>query len=279
MSDCEEEGGLLAQLLKRHRAEKKELQNEIQGLKKSVSKGDKKKKKEVTEEIARLEADLEKKHKEQLSELEKETPTIPQPEPEPQEENSSTHKVSRAQKRRDKKELQEKERLSEIAREREENKEGPRNRETLKIIQLLQEKKLKLKEVPSDGNCLFSAVSHQIPEKDVWNLRKKVASYIQKHPDDYLPFLSNEQTGEPMNSDEFQDYLRKMAETPAWGGQIELRALSNLLEIPIKVIQAEGPVVEFGPEGSDDDNNVVITYHRHMYGLGEHYNSTDKITS
>lgn len=30
-------------------------------------------------------------------------------------------------------------------------------------------------------------------------------------------------------------------------------------------------------EGKEGDDPVVISYHRHMYGLGEHYNSLHKL--
>ena len=37
-------------------------------------------------------------------------------------------------------------------------------------------------------------------------------------------------------------------------------------------IQAEGPVMQIGEDFPGEP--LTITYHRHMYGLGEHYNST-----
>jgi OTU domain-containing protein 6 len=53
---------------------------------------------------------------------------------------------------------------------------------------------------------------------------------------------------------------------------VELRALTQFLQQPIEVIQAEGPSVLIGDEFAK--HKLVITYHRHYYGLGEHYNST-----
>ena len=68
MSDSETETDPKEALLKRHRNEKKELQSQIQALKKTV-KADKKKKKEVADTIAKLEDDLETKHKTELEEF------------------------------------------------------------------------------------------------------------------------------------------------------------------------------------------------------------------
>lgn len=50
--------------------------------------------------------------------------------------------------------------------------------------------------------------------------------------------------------------------------------MSHVLKRPIEVIQAKGPVIIVGEEYKDKGFcPVTLTYHRHMYGLGEHYNS------
>ncbi len=68
MSDRETETDPKEILLQKHRSEKKELQSQIQALKKTA-KNDKKKKKEMAETIAKLEDDLELKHKTELEEF------------------------------------------------------------------------------------------------------------------------------------------------------------------------------------------------------------------
>ena len=62
-----------------------------------------------------------------------------------------------------------------------------------------------------------------------------------------------------------------MASTPEWGGQVELLALSSVLKRPIEVIQAEGTPMVVGEQFTA--SRLLLTYHRHAYGLGEHYNS------
>lgn len=52
----------------------------------------------------------------------------------------------------------------------------------------------------------------------------------------------------------------------------QLRALSCALEKRIEVVQPEGRSIVFGEEFKG--RAVVITFHRHAYNLGEHYNST-----
>jgi OTU domain-containing protein 6 len=56
----------------------------------------------------------------------------------------------------------------------------------------------------------------------------------------------------------------------------QLRALSHVLKCCIEVIQATGPSVLVGEE-YQDKKQAILTFHRHMYGLGEHYNSTKPI--
>merc|ERR1711909_199047 len=77
--------------------------------------------------------------------------------------------------------------------------------------------------------------------------------------------------GEMLSDAEFQAYCNKMASTPAWGGQVELQAMATVLKRPIEVIQAEGPPMVVGEQFKQ--SALVLTYHRHAYGLGEHYNS------
>ena len=101
------------------------FQAKIQVLKKSASKGDKKKKKETTEEIARLEFELNEKHDKELKELSDQTSIEKSETPDAQVEavtdglgdiEIKENKVSKAQKRRDKKAEKEKERLEDIDR-------------------------------------------------------------------------------------------------------------------------------------------------------------------
>ena len=51
-----------------------------------------------------------------------------------------------------------------------------------------------------------------------------------------------------------------------WEGEGRLLMLSR------QVIQAEGPSMVMG-EDIRGQTSLILTYHRHMFGLGEHYNS------
>jgi len=56
---------------------------------------------------------------------------------------------------------------------------------------------------------------------------------------------------------------------------LQLQVLSRILKCPIEVIQAVGAPYIIGNEYSSG-KKVTLTYHRHMYELGAHYNSVTK---
>jgi len=239
-------------LLKNQRKEKKDLQSKIQALKKTASKGDKKKKKELNDEIAKLETELVEKHKLELLEFETSTISIEKSDStkdsdnqncdENEQDNNSDEKenrVSKAQKRRDKKNEKDKQRLEDIDKQEEENKNGIRHLEQEKIKSLLEGRNLKLAEIPSDGDCMFAGLVHQLVQLNlnstVTDLRRNTADELMKNKADYSPFLSNPSTGDMLSDPEYQAYCSKMASTPAWGGQVELQAMATVLERPIEV--------------------------------------------
>ena len=143
------------------------------------------------------------------------------------------------------------------------------------------------------------------------DLREQAAGYIASHPDDFVPFLDlsdiaaalptqsaqdNDGNNDTAGGDAFRKYCRDMAETAQWGGHPEILALTKVLRLPIRVHSAEGPALvmgweEFGGEKPGNGNSGVcggdiaaqapssspileLTFHRHFYALGEHYNST-----
>jgi OTU domain-containing protein 6 len=265
----------------KHRKEKKELQAKIQALKKTA-KNDKTKKKELLVEISRLEIDMDNRHKQELEAVQNEKDnSLENQEPleEPILDNEIPKlKISKAQKRRDKKSQLERDREEEIKLQEKENQHGPRNKEIQEISSKLKNRNLKIYSIPSDGDCLYKAVAHQMlisREQTIsaQKLREDVATYMRQNKDDFLPFMTDPDTYEMLTDQQFEQYCNKIATTNMWGGQLEIRALSSSLKCPINVIQATGPeCIEQGSEFSGQP--LIISYHRHMYRLGEHYNST-----
>eukprot|EP00058_Branchiostoma_floridae_P021957 XP_002607447.1 hypothetical protein BRAFLDRAFT_119252 [Branchiostoma floridae] len=219
-------------LARKHKQERKELQAKVQQMKNSVPKNDKKRKKQLTVDIAQLEAELDERHHREEEELqagagdvgeEKDAVTEGvgglQLTDSAQGQQPQKQKVSKAQKRREKKAAKDKERDQRIAESEVENLLGARHQETQRIKALLRDRQLAVKEISSDGHCLYNAVAEQL-----------------------------KQVGD------------------------ELQALSRILMCSIEVIQAEGPAIKIGEE-YDAKLPIILTYHRHMYGLGEHYNT------
>ncbi|XP_026989590.2 deubiquitinase OTUD6B [Tachysurus fulvidraco] len=274
-------------LAKQHRKEKKELQAKIQSMKNAVPKNDKKRRKQLTEDVTKLEAELNQKHENELRQLHTSPAEVKVDEVTDavegmnvsgvQQADSKQTKISKAQKRRDKKAAQEKERENRIAEAEVENLSGSRYQESLKLTQKLSEKQLQIKEISSDGHCMYRAVEDQLTGRvcslNIQELRVQTAQYMRSHKDDFLPFLTNPSTGEMYSAEEFEKYCSDVAETAAWGGQLELRALTHVLQLPIEVIQADSPTIVIGEEY--DKSPITLVYMRHAYGLGEHYNSVE----
>ncbi|XP_028820306.1 deubiquitinase OTUD6B isoform X2 [Denticeps clupeoides] len=282
MEEAETAEDLLA---KQHRKEKKDLQARIQSMKNAVPKNDKKRRKQLTEDVARLEAELSQKHEEEVARL----PSAEKVEDldngvetlglddEPKDGKQS--RTSKAQKRRDKKAVLEKERETRIAEAEVENLMGSRHQEGLKLASKLAGRQLQVREVSSDGHCMYRAVEDQLAERGlgvgIEELRRRTGEHMRSRADDFLPFLTNPQTGDLYTADEFEKYCSDVAGTAAWGGQLELRALTQVLRIPIEVIQADSPSIVIGEEY--EAPAIVLIYMRHAYGLGEHYNSVETL--
>ena len=67
-----------------------------------------------------------------------------------------------------------------------------------------------------------------------------------------------------------------------WGGQLEIRALCGALRVRINIFEANMPVVGMGEEScslAGDEAALNISFHRHFYALGEHYNSVVPIVN
>ncbi|RSH84544.1 uncharacterized protein EHS24_006066 [Apiotrichum porosum] len=134
-----------------------------------------------------------------------------------------------------------------------------------------------------------------VQSNNPYHTRRVAAQYMRDNQADFLPFLASVD-GEDMpgatddglmTEDQFGEYCHRVEGTAEWGGEPEIQALCRAFDVPIHVIQRGPPTVvshggandAFGgattPEKSLDcgERVVRISYHRRMYGLGEHYNS------
>ncbi|RLO08815.1 hypothetical protein DYB28_009983, partial [Aphanomyces astaci] len=106
-------------------------------------------------------------------------------------------KLEKAQRKRDKKRQEERERLERIEFESQ-NVVSQRQIESDAIAAHLTSLGLIVKEIPSDGHCMYHAVADQLkltrrlpfPSSDAYiPLRQKTAAYLRSHADDFVPFV------------------------------------------------------------------------------------------
>lgn len=265
----------------RHKKEKKDLRTKIIALKRSSGKKDKKK---LQDEITQMENDLVAKHAEELSQLTLSDPEVKDEtiqDDESASEASQVQRISKAQKRRDKKEIDAKRREDELVQAEEDNKNSTRNLESRAINAILKSRSLKLHSIKSDGDCLYNAIKHQLElvgvMQSVESLRKTAADHIRANKDELICYMPSTKTPDDiMSQEEFDDYCNQVEKTKAWGSQIEIQAISNSIKVKIEVLQSSGsPTIS----GSEFKKHLIVTYHRHFFGLGEHYNSTRPVTS
>ena len=94
--------------------------------------------------------------------------------------NLEPKRMSKAQKRRNKKEEAARQRQEEIAQQEIQNESGARNVEFVKLRDMLKQRGQQIYEIPSDGNCLYNAVAHQIrSQADCKQLRQQAAKYMR----------------------------------------------------------------------------------------------------
>lgn len=291
------------EMLSRHRKEITQLQNKEIGMKKAAAKGSKAeqkaKKKLVEEEVSQLSAKLKDKHAEELaslgynstignesSNLDNLVKAVAGVSVTNQPEHS---KPSKSAKRRGKRAQQEAEREQRIQ-EEQSNLVSDRMIEDEKLERKLEPHGLTINEIKPDGHCLYRAVEDQLAllsggssPYDYQELRKLVAAYMRENSPDFLPFfLSDTNTEEHSDhsiSDRFENYCKEVESTTAWGGQLELGALTHCLRRHIKIFSGSFPDVEMGKEYKSDSGagssnaSIMLSYHKHAFGLGEHYNS------
>ncbi|XP_030532550.1 OVARIAN TUMOR DOMAIN-containing deubiquitinating enzyme 5 [Rhodamnia argentea] len=291
------------EMLSRHRKEVSQLQNKETELKKGAAKGSKAeqkaKKKQVEEEISRLSTKLKERHAEELASLgyietngnvkgniDNLVKAIAGVSVASQSEHS---RPSKSLKRREKRAQQEAAREQRIQ-EEQQNIVSDRMLENEKLEKKLEPLGLTTIEIKPDGHCLYRAVENQLALLSggsspftYQELREMIAAYMRAHTPEFLPFFLSENTvegdSEKSVAEKFENYCKEVESTAAWGGQLELGALSHCLKRHIKIFSGSFPDVEMGKEYQSDggsglsDSSIMLSYHRHAYGLGEHYNS------
>lgn len=281
---------------KRHKSELRELEYTVRTMLKGAKKSQRA---ELEAKAIQMEYDLKAKHREEEDTLEElieklggletvfsgskssgaaEAAAAEAAAAKAKEECEAAARRAKAQKKKDKAKTKEAER--EAKKEEIANSAGPSLRQVeLDAINgaLLQER-LAVKEVISDGNCLYRAFSEQLkltggaaPALGFAELRVAAADYMTAHPDDFAPFV-----GMDSDSAEFREYVANVSRSTGeveWGGQLEIRALCGAIRRCALVYDANAPVLTMGEEYAGTGPPLRLSFHRHYFSLGEHYNS------
>ncbi|KAI7871255.1 hypothetical protein BDF14DRAFT_1764951 [Spinellus fusiger] len=273
-------------LLDRHRVEQRNLQTTIAALHKSVPKSDKRKKRAVASRIVELEYALrtqQEKELAQLKALESGEESVSTEEADdgislerlsmltvdkPIAPLSSPALPSPVKRKVNKHDLKKLRREADIERRQTEAEKEAQHQvdkgatETEAVKRLLVPMHLELKQITADGHCLYNAIADQLErvyhEKSTYKeLRNKAASYIRDHPDEFIPFLYND-NGDMYTTEDLEQYCTAIEETACWGGQLEIVALCKANQVPIHVIQVESPLIKVGEEEFTGKSPLMI---------------------
>ncbi|CAK4235631.1 unnamed protein product [Aphanomyces euteiches] len=280
----------VGQAKQRHKLELRAWQSSQKALVKKW-KSENMSKKEIESKLVEMENEIKVRHDTELDNISKQTASTDEPEIKLAEviveKATSTAKLDKAQRKRDKKKQEEKARQERIANESRDIV-SKRQIECDQIADKLKALNMAIKEVPSDGHCMYHAIADQLKRMDFLPhmsmeshvyLRLRTAKYLRSHANDFLPFVELNYESDVSNEDQFEEYCKRVEESSDWGGQIELRALAQALEFPIEVHSATTDVIKMGEEFSKiGEAPLRLSYHLHYYSLGEHYNSVVPLT-
>ena len=124
------------------------------------------------------------------------------------------------------------------------------HKENEELNNILQLHNLRIYSIAPDGHCLFRAIEHQLKCDSSfydWNfkdLRLKTTEYLINNKKILKSFFVPESTDVPSKDSSVEDAYDNHCQgiqTTRWGGELELRALSNILQAPIVVFCAKPP--------------------------------------
>ena len=266
----------LAALEAKHEAEWREFRERAETQRQGASK---KKLKQIEFQLQQEESDLRYRQHEELDELDggDDAATVEEEEvvvedaaakKREEEERIKAKKLAKAAKKKSKREAKAKTASARAQADAIEAEEVRRNSERKKECEAISRKLVdvnrRIKDVAADGHCLYRAIADQ-SDSTYTEVRKTCAAFMAAHESDFAPFIEDESFG---------DHCAKVRSSAEWGGQPEVLALARALQRPILVYSRDSAPLRMG-EGEGEE--LVVTYHRDYYALGEHYNSTEPL--
>lgn len=189
-------------------------------------------------------------------------------------------RTSKAQKRRDAKATKKEEQLKRIEEGEKQDEHQERRLEQENLKKLLDRCHLRVHEIDADGDCLYKAVAHQLSlaedsddKLSHQEIRDRTSEHMLNNAASFQPFLLDDQ-GDLVSETEFKNYCQRISKTKEWGGHLELTAISQFTNKPIHIYQAgnKRPIV-IEPLNGTSKRPILLSFHKHLYRLGEHYNS------
>lgn len=300
----------MEEILKRHRKERKDLQNKITGMKKQANKSQRK---EVNAKCELLQSDLQSKHDKEIADFEAgngetavkesgETKGENQQETnddditpemllaqlalETEQEEKETVEPAITPQQPKKRRNRQKEKLAkreqEIAKMKEEARKEAAVQPNLQKIEqdsidlLCDTLKLKQIDIQPDGHCLFASILDQLKyrHKDVpedYDVYKLRQLACEYIDEHKDDFIPYLFDETIMQLQDIDEYIKELETTAKWGGEIEIISLANIFDCPISVLISGAATHKVNESGSKPELKLV--YYKHSYSLGEHYNS------
>lgn len=118
----------------------------------------------------------------------------------------------------------------------------------------LEEEGLRVIRVPSDGNCLFTAIERQTGSRC---LRKSAVEYMRENPELFADYMDDR--------DALENYINRMSLDRSWAGDMEILALANWLDADIYVYNIDGTYRIIGPSSGSGSINIRILYNNYHF--------------
>ena len=118
------------------------------------------------------------------------------------------------------------------------DKNLPEYLQKFRFRKVLSKQKWKKVNVIGDGSCLFHSVFHCINNKKIKNsksLRSKTIKWIKNHQNDVINGITLKMVIELEFNEPIDEYLKRMQNSTEYGGQVEIIAMSRLLDQTILV--------------------------------------------
>ena len=138
------------------------------------------------------------------------------------------------------------------------------------------EHNFKIYDVPMDGNCLFSAISHQVYGDVRFHklVRQRCCDYIQLFEDRFTPYLDTRlfvANRIDQNYVDFADYMAQMRKPGIWGDNMEITALSELYQRPVEIYDQQTTPRQTFSNSVNFGNDLAPM--RISFKNGNHYDS------